>query len=316
MSVVKVKDMAFCRMQSPDLDQAEEFLLNFGLKRSHRTADRLYMRGTDSAQYLHVTHLGPPKFLGFAFYVDSMDDLEKMSQTPGASKIEDMNEPGGGKRVVVKEPNGYDIELVYGIEPLPELPVTRDVKLNWGTEKYRRTGDLVRIHAGPSEVKRIAHGVFMTTDYKKTQKWFEDMLGFIPSDSIYDGDKSNVIASFNRADRGPEYVDHHIFLCLQGEKTGMNHVSFEVQSIDDVMLGHEHLKSKNKYEHAWGIGRHVLGSQVFDYWKDPWGRIHEHWTDTDVLNNQAVTNYLSAEEGLNSQWGEPAPEAFITHATP
>jgi hypothetical protein len=55
---------------------------------------------------------------------------------------------------------------------------------------------------------------------------------------------------------------------------------------------------------------------VFDYWQDPWGRVHEHWTDTDVLNNQARPNLLPAEEGLNSQWGEPAPQHFIEHAVP
>jgi hypothetical protein len=89
-----------------------------------------------------------------------------------------------------------------------------------------------------------------------------------------------------------------------------------VQNIDDVMLGHEHLKRTGKYEQIWGIGRHVLGSQVFDYWKDPWGRVHEHWTDTDMRRVSDGFNYLSVEEGLNSQWGQPAPQSFIDHCTP
>ena len=25
------------------------------------------------------------------------------------------------------------------------------------------------------------------------------------------------------------------------------------------------------YPHAWGVGRHILGSQIFDYWRDPFG---------------------------------------------
>ena len=58
----------------------------------------------------------------------------------------------------------------------------------------------------------------------------------------------------------------------------------------------------------------MLGSQVFDYWQDPWGRVHEHWTDTDVLNSSNKPTLLSVEEGLNSQWGEPAPAEFIAHA--
>jgi hypothetical protein len=82
------------------------------------------------------------------------------------------------------------------------------------------------------------------------------------------------------------------------------------------MLGHEHLREAGKYQHVWGIGRHVLGSQIYDYWKDPWGRVHEHWTDTDVLNARHRPKLLPAEEGLSSQWGEPVPQEFITHAIP
>jgi len=47
MSSGKVSDLAFGRLQSPSLDQAEEFLTNFGLHRAERTKDALYMRGTD-----------------------------------------------------------------------------------------------------------------------------------------------------------------------------------------------------------------------------------------------------------------------------
>ena len=48
----------------------------------------------------------------------------------------------------------------------------------------------------------------------------------------------------------------------------------------------------------------------------PLQQVHEHWTDTDVLNNQNTPNEFPAEEGLGSQWGEPAPAAFIGHASP
>jgi hypothetical protein len=44
--------------------------------------------------------------------------------------------------------------------------------------------------------------------------------------------------------------------------------------------------------------------------------VHEHWTDTDVLNSSYRPKLLPAEEGLSSQWGEAVPQAFITHAIP
>lgn len=35
--------------------------------------------------------------------------------------------------------------------------------------------------------------------------------------------------------------------------------------MDIQALGHQWLKNKG-YELEWGVGRHVLGSQIFDYW--------------------------------------------------
>ena len=315
MPFVKVADLAYGRLQSPSLDEAEEFLTHFGMVRSERTPGALYMRGTDPAHHLHVTHLGPSKFIGLAFYVESEADLRKLAKAPGATGIEHLDEPGGGKRVRINDPHGYQMEVICGMKKLKRLPTRKNV-LNWGDRKLRRAGELMRLARGPSQVKRIAHGVIMTQNAKERTKWYREMFGFLCSDDVYAGAKDNIIASFNRCDRGKTFVDHHVFLCLEGPKTGLNHLSFEVQSIDDVMLGHEHLRETGKYQHVWGIGRHVLGSQIYDYWKDPWGRVHEHWTDTDVLNARHRPTLLPAEEGLRSQWGEPVPQEFITHAIP
>ena len=315
MPHVKVTDLAFGRLKSPSLDEAEEFLTRFGLSRAERTKDALYMRGTDPCHHLHVTHRGPAKFVGLAFYVANEDDLKKFTKAPGASGVEHLDEPGGGQRVRVTDPLGYQMEVLCGLEQVAPLPVRKAV-VNTGEEKTRRAGELMRLPAGPSHVKRAAHAVLMTPNAGETVKWYREMFGLLCSDEVYAGEKSNIIASFNRVDRGDDYVDHHTFLCIEGPHIGLNHLSFEAADIDDIMIGHEHLRKTGKYEHAWGIGRHVLGSQVYDYWKDPWGRVHEHWADSDVLNASAKTNFLPAEEGLNSQWGEPVPEAFITHASP
>ena len=314
MPFVKVTDLAYGRLQSPSLDEAEEFLVHFGMVRSERTPNALYMRGTDPAHHLHVTHLGPSKFIGLAFYVESEDDLKKFAKAPGASGIEHLDEPGGGKRVRLTEPNGYQIEVVHGIAALPAIE-TRRQKLNTGEAPLSRAGELMRLPKGPSHVKRIGHGVLMTPKFHETVSWFREMLGFVCSDDVYAGEKNNLIGSFNRCDRGDAYVDHHVFFCLNHAKTGLNHLSFEVPDIDDVAMGHDYLAQFGKYEHMWGIGRHVLGSQVYDYWADPWGRVHEHWADSDRLNLANGSNLVPAEEALTSQWGEAPPEKFINHAS-
>ncbi|MGE0039339.1 MAG: glyoxalase [Xanthobacteraceae bacterium] len=315
MTQIKVTDMAYARMKAPDLDVMEEFLLRFGLTRVARTGNALYMRGTDPAHHLHITEKGEPKYVGFAYYAPSEDDIKRIAKAPGASGIEHLDEPGGGMRVRLTEPNGYQIEVVHGIATVPPIPVKRQ-PLNSGPEPLARPGELMRLPKGPSQVKRIAHGVMMTPKFEETIRWFRETLGFICSDDVYAGEQANLIGSFNRCDRGDTYVDHHVFFCLRHEKTGINHVSFEVQDIDDVAMGHDHLAHFGKYEHMWGIGRHVLGSQVYDYWADPWGRVHEHWADSDRLNIKNGSNLVSVEEALVSQWGEPPSERFINHASP
>ena len=269
--MIKVTDIAYGRIRSPDLDRQEEFLVDFGMVRAERTRTALYMRGTDPEHHIHVTELGESGFVSLAFNVESEEDLDRASRIDGASPVEAMDEPGGGKRVRLIEPNGYSIEIVHGIENLAPIRVPR-FALNTGAEGLARKGELTRIDRGPSHVKRIGHAVMMTPDLKNSIAWVRETLGLVCSDDVYaGGDEDNIVLSFNRVDRGREYVDHHVFLYVQGTKAGLNHMAFEVHDIDDVVMGHEHLRRADRYEHVWGLGRHVLGSQVFDYWDGPLG---------------------------------------------
>ena len=104
MAAIKVRDLAYGRLQSPDLDAQEEFLTAFGMVRAARTPTALYMRGTDPTHHIHVTEKGDPRLIGFAWTVGSEDDLRRIAEFPGASGIETIDEPGGGKRVRLQEP--------------------------------------------------------------------------------------------------------------------------------------------------------------------------------------------------------------------
>ena len=131
MAVIKVTDIAYARLRSPDLDLQAEFLDNFGLVQSAKTNNAIYYRGTDPVHHIHITEKGDPKFVGIAYHAASEDDLKTLAKAPGASGIENMDEPGGGKRVRLTEPNGYQIEVVWGMEKVPEIPAPRQV-LNSG----------------------------------------------------------------------------------------------------------------------------------------------------------------------------------------
>ena len=54
-AIIRVKDIAWIRLRSPDLNLAEDYLRDFGLLRTERTANALYMRGTDPVHHIHIT---------------------------------------------------------------------------------------------------------------------------------------------------------------------------------------------------------------------------------------------------------------------
>src|SRR5438034_3862032 len=171
MALIKVKDLAYGRLRAPDLDVMEEFLTHFGMVRADRTPTALYMRGTDPTHHLHVTEKGDPGFVGLAYYAASRDDLARIAKVPGASAVESIDEPGGGERVRLREPNGYQIEVVYGIKKLKPIPVKRQA-LNLGSDALKRAGTVMRIHQGPARVKRIGHGVMASPKVVESARWF------------------------------------------------------------------------------------------------------------------------------------------------
>lgn len=302
--IIKVHDVAFPRFQAPDLDQMETFLGKFGMRRAARTDTALYMRGTDPDHHVHVTHIGQPAFLGLVFQAVSQDDLSTLAQAAGKS-VESLDEPGGGHVVRLQDPDGRRIDVVHGIENLPALDLRAHPPLNTGASRAR-VGKLQRVDPGPAQVKRFGHAALKTTSLAALSSWYHEHLGLLVSDDIYVEGPDKPMGRFMRCDRGEDATDHHTLLVLETGEVKLGHAAWEVADFDDLMVGHEHLKNGDGYRHYWGIGRHVLGGQIFDYWKDPLGFTVEHWTDSDLLAADVPPASHHIMNAL-SQWGPPPP---------
>jgi catechol 2,3-dioxygenase-like lactoylglutathione lyase family enzyme len=300
--MIKIKDVAYVRFGAPDLDVTQRFLTDFGLVVSPSGDDRLYARGTDPSPYVHVSERGEAGFRGVAFEAGSAEDLAAAAQLEGAGPIEKIDAPGGGQRVRFADPDGHVIDVVHGRETLAPLPVRSASPLNAGSDR-RRLGVLQRVDAGPSSVKRLGHVVLRVSDFRRSEEWYKSRFGFVSSDEVYIGEPDNVVTAFMRCDLGQDYSDHHTLLCVGLGEPGFDHAAFEVEDVDAVMVGHDHLE-KAGYDHHAGIGRHVLGSQVFDYWRDPWGHVVEHFTDGDLLNADHEMGRYDPGVALGTQWGQ------------
>ncbi|MFK8018802.1 MAG: VOC family protein, partial [Pseudomonadales bacterium] len=284
----RAADLAYLRFAAPDLDAMSSFLIDFGLQVSASISDSgvpvLYGRGTDGSPYCYVVEQGEPRFIGMGFCMGSEEDLLALAEFDGSTSLAELNTPGGGRYVRFIDPQGYEVDGLFGWNLAEATPPAQRSPLNFGEQRERK--DIpVRLTAGPSRVKRIGHCVVFVKDFRGSEIWYKQRFGFLTSDEIFAGSKDKVIGAFMRCDQGEKPVDHHtVFLLGVADKApGLQHAAFEVNDWDDLMLGHDHLVSKG-YEHHWGIGKHIMGSQVFDYWVDPFGNSVEHFTDGDLFS--------------------------------
>ena len=309
MGIIKVEDVEYVRFAAPDLKEMRSFLLDFGLFEVG-PADQhiLRMRGTGSAQVVHETVLGDAGFAAVALRAASMEDLERFATSEHVA-IEAADGPGGGSKIVLTDPNGYRVEVIAGRTPAD--PLQHGTRASWNTMADRGRHDAAkRIDPGPASVVRLGHVVLGAHDMVETWEWWSSHFGLIMSDEVRAPD-GTLVAGFLRCDRGRDPADHHSlnFAAIPGKAPAFHHAAFEVADLDDLMAGHEHLKLQGR-AHDWGVGRHVLGSQVFDYWKDPFGHRVEHWTDGDLFTADVPTNVTDVPTMLSHQWGPGAPGDF------
>ncbi|KAF2101151.1 Glyoxalase/Bleomycin resistance protein/Dihydroxybiphenyl dioxygenase [Rhizodiscina lignyota] len=316
-SKINLDSLAYVHYSHQDLAKEEKFLKDFGLEEVERVDSRVYYRGTGPQPFVYVAEQSTDpqgkRFVAGGWLVQSIDDLERASSLPAASSIKDSKEPGGGKVVTLKDPNGVEIRLLYGQETLGEKsePMT---SINTPSEKQRK-GEFVRMKTGPSHIHKLGHYGFMIppADYKKTLSWYTSTFNLKVTDSVYNPETNEDLTCFLHIDKGQTYTDHHSFFLghTPKSKAHVHHASFEVQHMDDQLLGHDWLTNKG-WTNCWGVGRHVLGSQVFDYWFDAMGNILEHYADGDLVNEDTPWGReIESPESLYV-WGPNIPLGFVT----
>lgn len=304
----KATALAYLVFERPDLEKAEGFLNDFGLRTVSVDGESLFLRGTAATPFCYVVRQAEkPRFVGFGLSVDGLPALEKLTRVAGASDIESSPWPGGGHRVRLVDPSGFRVDAIAGQSPVSGLPHRPPLSFN-SVDSVVRVNGTQRPPADAPEVIRLGHVVLEVADYQATSAWYTRHFGFIPSDVQVLPDGSPAVA-FMRLDRGSEPADHHTLALAQGFAPVFNHCAFELVDADAVGVGQRVLRERG-WAHAWGIGRHILGSQVFDYWQDPWGDKHEHYCDGDLFTVDMPTGVHAVSREAMAQWGPTMPRSF------
>lgn len=124
---------------------------------------------------------------------------------------------------------------------------------------------------------RLGHVVYNSARAKGTapSEFYLNRLGFRLSDRTLDG------GDFMRCDGSRDH--HTLFLTIRQETASFNHIAFEVRDFDEIMVGGTYMKSRG-WTPETVAGRHILGSNMYWYFRNPCGGNTEYFADMDRMD--------------------------------
>jgi len=309
--VIKVHDIAWLEFEKPDLTRAEAFASAFGFTTVFRTGSELHLRGTDpGAPCVLIRRGATTRFRGITFTAQDEADLLRLEKATGA-RTHALPDSIGGLAVDLVDPSGIPVHIVAGTHQLDALPTQTPLTFNFGDD-LNRVNATQRPPRVPTKVERLGHVVLQSTVYTKALNWYLDNLGMIVSDfQFFAGQRDRgPTMSFIRCDRGMSPADHHTVALALGPTNRYLHSAYQVCDLDALAAGGEYLKDHG-YQRSWGIGRHIQGSQIFDYWRDPDGFLVEHFADGDMFDCTLEPGWAPLTASGLAQWGPRATNDFL-----
>ncbi|HEX7218190.1 MAG TPA: VOC family protein [Burkholderiales bacterium] len=119
---------------------------------------------------------------------------------------------------------------------------------------------------------QLTHAVLNATDVEACERFAVETLGFKVSDRT-------AHMRFVRCNR-----KHHALAYAKSDLASLNHVAFEMPSLDAVMRGIARLREAG-YEPVWGPGRHGPGNNVFGYFIAPYGGVIEYTAEVSEVGD-------------------------------
>lgn len=270
----------------PDLDAASAFYENaWGLSEVARSDDARYLRAAGPEHHIVVLHRRAERGLiavdlraGDAAAVDRLYASVNDSGIAAPERPHALSTPGGGYGFAFTDREGRTFHVASDVGTHADAGVPTD------------------------RPERLSHIVLNSTDADAMTRLFTERLGFRLRDRT-------VAMDFLGCND-----DHHSVAFVRTGVTGLNHIAFELPSIDAVMRGAGRLK-QHGFRIEWGVGRHGPGANVFAYFIDPHDYAIEYTAEMQRVND--ATYHFSGPEiwsqrkGLDA-WGlaDPPSERF------
>jgi 2,3-dihydroxy-p-cumate/2,3-dihydroxybenzoate 3,4-dioxygenase len=119
---------------------------------------------------------------------------------------------------------------------------------------------------------QLTHAVINSADVEASERFAVEKLGFKVSDRT-------AHMRFVRCNR-----KHHALAYAKSDAASLNHIAFEMPSLDAVMRGITRMREAG-YEAVWGPGRHGPGNNVFGYFIAPYGGVIEYTAEVSEVGD-------------------------------
>ena len=252
---VRVGSLRGLVMRAPGITATKKFYLdNWGLTLAHEADGEVYFRGTGSEAFIYGLKDGP--VYGIEYVHFAMPD--RAATDALHAWLVAQNE------AVLGAPAEFeDFVGGYGFEMLD--PDHRRLRFRAGG----LTQEPLDQFAKP---RKVSHVVLNSGDMDGVADWYCKTLGFRVSD--YSADQMIFLRCAS---------DHHSIALVRGFYPSVNHVAFELPSINEFMRSIGRMKQVGVVP-TWGPGRHGPGDNPFAYYVSPSGFVIEFTAEIQQID--------------------------------
>jgi catechol 2,3-dioxygenase-like lactoylglutathione lyase family enzyme len=281
---------------APHTDDVRAFYRDFGLVEP--AAGRF--ETADGGEQLRITQAPHRTLRELAIGIDDEDDLARAASA--LARLGVAAERSARSLDAVEPVTGVRVRLA--VEPrLVQKPPSRPPLNAPGRAARVNARSPAALASVPAlRPRKLSHVVLASPDSAATRRFFVEGVGFRVSDEMPGG-----IASFLRCS-----TDHHNLLVQQAPVSFLHHTAWEMDDVDAVGRAASAMVAADPARHAWGLGRHGIGSNYFWYLRDPAGAFAEYTSDLDVIaEDEAWKVAASLPAHPLAAWGPPVPRSFL-----
>ncbi|MDV6275111.1 VOC family protein [Rhodococcus erythropolis] len=260
-------------------DSVEFYSEVWGLRVVESGGDRAWLRGTGDQHHAVQLTAADRNGLGrITFAVGTPREVDEAARRLEARGIAIVGGPGPVDAVG----GGYGLQFVDLEGRIIEL--------------LADTLAVAKIETGDAVPTGVTHVVLNTVDIDAAVEFYSDVLGMRVSDW------SEHQMAFMRCNS-----DHHSIAFNQAQWTAVNHVAYEMSTVDNFMRGIGRLRHHGVLP-LWGPGKHGPGDNTFSYFGDPAGLVCEYTSGiAQVDEDRWLCKVWRRVPELSDLWGTAGP---------